>query len=287
MRLIFYLLTSFLYAGLLQDDYFIAIKKNEPNVLDQLSSYTSLLPPPGKYYADPILFTYQGTNYIFFEDYDYRKGIISYVTIEQNLQTSEPKKALELPIHLSFPCLFQDGDEIYMIPETYDHCSITLFQAVQFPHLWTPKRILVEGEKFSDPILFKHNGYYWLFAAVHQDKLLIYYAKDLEGPFVPHPINTASIRGRNAGQVFILDNQLIRPTMDCSVGYGKSIVLKEILSLTTQTFLEQEIATIDPTWAPNLSGTHGYSQNEELVVYDGRRTSVRRHQHQNIASGAL
>jgi hypothetical protein len=251
--------------------YFIAIKRNEGDVLNHLSTYIPLLPPQGKFYADPMLFKYRGVNYLFFEDYDYRKGVISYVEIDREGQISSPRKALELPIHLSFPQLFQEGNEIYMTPETHDYGAVFLFKAIEFPDRWEPERFLIRGEYFSDPILFKHNGYYWLFAAVHQDHLVIYYANDLRAEFLPHPINSQAIRGRNAGPVYSDRGRLVRPTMDCSQSYGRSMILKEIVLLDPSHFVERDIAYIQPTWAPDLDGTHTYCQNEDYVVYDGQR----------------
>ncbi len=249
--------------------YFIAIKKNKGDVLGSLETYTPLLPPKGKLYADPMLLKYKGGHYVFFEDYDYKKGVISYVAIEGGI--SQPRKALELPIHLSFPHVFQEGGEIYMTPETHDYGSVFLFKATEFPEKWEPQRFLIRGQCFSDPILFKHNGYYWLFAAVHEDRLAIYYAKDLEAKFLPHPINGRSICGRNAGPVYSDKGRLIRPTMDCTQSYGRSVILKEIVLLDPHQFAEREIAHIEPNWAPNLDGTHTYCQNEDYVVYDGQR----------------
>lgn len=60
--------------------------------------------------------------------------------------------------------------------------------------------------------------------------------------------------------------------MDCRRGYGRSMILKEILLLDPTHFVEKEIAHIEPNWAPGLDGTHSYCQNEDYVVYDGRRT---------------
>ena len=251
-------------------NYFIAIKKNEGDVLETLNVYTPFIPPKGKDYADPCLFEYEGIHYLFFEDYDYKKGVISYVTIDENMELSDPNLALELPCHLSFPNFFTEEGEIYMIPETYTDQSVSLFRAVQFPDRWEKKRTLIEGERFSDPILFKHEGIYWLFAATHRDRLAIFYAPDLSSPFLPHPINQQQIRGRNGGPLYFLEARLIRPTMDCKISYGRSVIFKEILLLTPTEFVETEIGTLKPTWAPGLKGTHAYSQNDQYVVYDGQ-----------------
>jgi hypothetical protein len=252
--------------------YFIAVKKNEPNALSSLHEHAPFIAPRNRFYADPMLFKHKDINYIFFEDYDYNKGVISYTTVDQALSFSTPRKVLELPIHLSFPCIFQDEEAIYMTPETYDSRSVSLFKATEFPDKWEYQRTLVEGQDFADPMLFKYDGYYWLFVAVQGDLLRIYYAQDLNGPFQPHPINRKNIRGRNAGPVYYDNNRLIRPTMDCRKGYGRSMILKEILVLNPQKFKEREIAYIEPTWAPHLDGTHSYCQNEDIIVYDGRRT---------------
>ena len=261
-----------LVAGPKRSKYFIALKKNEGNVLNTLEDHIAFCAPPNRHYADPMLFKYQGINYIFFEDFDYKKGVISYITVDQDLKFSKPQQVLELPIHLSFPHVFCEGTDIYMTPETYDYQSISLFKAITFPTQWEMQRVLVQGEDFADPILFKHNNYYWLFVAVQQDRLRIYYAQDLSEPFQPHPINQQNLRGRNAGAVYYINNRLIRPTMDCRQGYGRSMILKEILTLDPSHFEEQEIAYIEPNWAPFLDGTHSYCQNEDLVIYDGRRT---------------
>jgi hypothetical protein len=262
------LLASFLFGAEKRSKYFIAIKKNDGT---PLSEFIPLLPPKDKFYADPFLFKHEGVNYVFFEDYDYKKGVVSYAVIGENGAISKPKLALELPIHLSFPYVFKEDDTIYMIPETYRYRSISLYRSILFPNQWEHQRVLVQGEYFSDPILFKHNGYYWLFAAVQRDRLRIYFAKSLDSKFFPHPINSHNIRGRNAGPLFFSNGKWIRPTMDCSIRYGRSIILKEMVVLTPQVFLEREIAYIEPDWAPSLDGTHSYCQNEDFVVYDGER----------------
>lgn len=252
--------------------YFIAIKKNEENVLQTLDNFIPFLPPREHFYADPMLFKHQGINYIFFEDFDYYKGIISYITLSEEGNISPSQVALELPIHLSFPFVFSERDDIFMTPETYSAKEVALFQAVEFPYHWKKIRVLVQGENFADPILFKYNDYYWLFTAVHGDRLRIYYAKNLESEFIPHPINNQNIAGRNAGAVFYDDGYLIRPVMDCSKVYGESMTLNQIEKLTPMEFQEKPIVHIYPTWAQNLDGTHTYNQNEDFIVYDGRRT---------------
>jgi hypothetical protein len=255
--------------------YFIAIKKNEGRPFQSLDTFIPLLPPKGKFYADPFLLKHEGINYLFFEDYDYRKGVISYVTLGEEGPSAKPKLALELPIHLSFPSFFEEDGAVYMVPETYRYKSVSLYKAIEFPDKWKHERILIQGNLFSDPLLFKRGGYYWLFVAIEMDRLQIYYAKDLETHFSPHPINRQKIRGRNGGGLFMLDGRLIRPTMDSAKSYGRALIFKEIVRLTPEEFDEREVAFIEPTWAKGLDGTHTYSCNEDFIVYDGHRDIYR------------
>jgi hypothetical protein len=263
---------SFQANALLRSKYFIAVKKNDGKVLNTLEDYIPFLPGREHFYADPMLFKHQGMNYIFFEDYDYRKGVIRWSTISQDGAISAPELALELPIHLSFPFVFLENNDIFMIPETYDAKEVALFRTVKFPSNWEKHKVLVRGEHFADSMLFKHDGYWWLFTAVDVDRLRVYYSTSLDEDFVPHPINKQNLPGRNAGSVFYEDGHLVRPVMDCSKGYGTSMTLNRIEKLTPDEFVEISSAHIQPTWAPNLDGTHTYNQNEDFVIYDGRRT---------------
>ena len=162
-----------------------------------------------------------------------------------------------------------------MTPETYAAREVALFEAIEFPDRWEKVRTLVSGEDFADSMMFKYNGYYWLFTAVHGDDLRIYYSKDLKSRFKSHPINGKNIKGRNAGGVYIQNGHLIRPVMDCMGCYGRAVILKEIVELTPEVFEERNIHYIEPIWAFGLDGTHTYNQNEDFIVYDGRRTILK------------
>lgn len=261
------------YSQPLRSKYFIAIKKKEPDALNHLDSFKVFLPPKQRFYADPMLFKYQGINYIFFEDFNYQKGSISYVTVDENLNCSKAHCVLDMPFHLSFPFVFEDNGNIYMTPESYQINSVVLYRATHFPDKWEKVKTLVSGKDFVDPIIFKHNGYYWLFtaSAFNNSQMYIYYAQSLDGPFQEHPINKTCISGRNAGFVFYSQGRLIRPVMDNTKVYGYSMVLKEIIQLTPTEFIEKEIHRIEPSWAKNLTGTHTLCIGEDLILYDGRR----------------
>ena len=43
---------------------------------------------------------------------------------------------LEEDFHLSFPFVFKDGDDIYMVPESSKNSDIRLYKSVDFPLKW-------------------------------------------------------------------------------------------------------------------------------------------------------
>ncbi len=270
LLILFYFTNSFSIS-----QYFIALKKNTGDlhaILNDLSNYAPLIPPSNKYFADPFLFKYEGVNYIFYEDFDYKKGRIAYVTVDEDLNFSESKTVLDLKYHISFPYIFKENDKIYMIPETSKAHEIALFEASPFPNNWKKVKTLIKGNAYSDTILFKHEEYYWLFTANWTD-LCIFYSKNLFSEFKPHPINKKKIPGRNAGNIFEYKGKFIRPVMNCTPSYGYNMTLKEIITLSPSEFLEENVTTINPDWAPQLNGTHTFNCNNDLIVYDGRKIS--------------
>ena len=67
---VYHFMITFFFASLQAEEkrskYFIAIKKNEGSILDSLDVYIPLIPPVGKYYADPFLCKHHGENFLFF-----------------------------------------------------------------------------------------------------------------------------------------------------------------------------------------------------------------------------
>ena len=249
--------------------WFLAFKPNmgNPYVLDD---FNPIFPPDGKFYADPMIFKHQGVNYIFFEDYDYRKGVISFVTVDEAHNISAPVKILDLNYHLSFPLIFEEEGHIYMMPETCGIDEIAFYESERFPYEWIKKKVLVPCSGM-DSVIFKHNNYYWIITTVDPNQqMLIYYSDHLFSEFKPHPINNLYISERNAGPVFFENGKLIRPIMNSDLGYGHHIIFKEIVTLTPDQFEEVEMHRIYPTWAQRLKGTHTFAFNEDFVVYDGK-----------------
>ena len=82
----------------IKNKWFIALKPNKGDIFDTNNLY-ELPSPNGRYYADPFIFKKDDINYLFFEDTDYKKGVISYCTISKDLELSSPEVILDRPYH--------------------------------------------------------------------------------------------------------------------------------------------------------------------------------------------
>ena len=89
--------------------------------------------------ADPFIFTYENKSYLFCESYDFikKKGVIKSGLINEKGECHNLEIALEELYHLSFPYIFNDNGEIYMIPESAKNESVNLYKCLKFPQEWT------------------------------------------------------------------------------------------------------------------------------------------------------
>ena len=87
-----------------KNQWFISIKKHEGDPFD-LSNLKHNYPPEGMYWADPFLWQQDGIDYVFYELYDYKKGVIAYSIINEDMSFSEPKVIMDYAPHLSYPFL--------------------------------------------------------------------------------------------------------------------------------------------------------------------------------------
>jgi hypothetical protein len=243
--------------------------------------------PPRKFLADPFPFVHDGRMYLFFESYshDERRGSIWVVRVDEaGHAVDAPRPVLERDYHLSYPFVFRHGRGVFMIPESEQNRTVDLYRAWRFPDEWHFERTLLSGLRAVDSTVHEAHGQLWLFANVAaegaslDDELHLFFATDLTGPWRPHRGNpvVATVRSaRPAGRLFRDGPRLIRPSQDCSDGYGGAIVLNRVDVLNTREYRETAIGRVEPTWLPRLSGTHTLNVLDGLEAIDGRRLRAR------------
>ena len=243
---------------------------------------TPIMPPPGRFYADPFLFQRDGRRYVFFEDYDGSSGRadICYLEIDEGGRHCAPQLALRQDCHLSYPFVFAEGDDVYMLPETAGHRTVELYRAARFPGEWTLERVLLRDVKATDATLLRHEGRWWLFVAVALDggrpidELCLFSSDSLHGDWEPHPLNpiVSDVRSaRPAGRIFSRNGDLIRPAQDCSEAYGGRLVFNRIDVLTPTEYREEPVGAIEPAVDTGNLRTHSYDSDGTYEVLDGFR----------------
>ena len=127
--------------------------------------------PNRHYLADPFLIARSGKNFCFVEDYDQmikRAKIVVY-ELEKDHATYVGV-ALEENFHLSFPYLFEYGNELYMCPELNENRDIRIYKCLEFPLRWKLEKIIMHDISAVDTMLFEKQGKWWMLTNVDPAK---------------------------------------------------------------------------------------------------------------------
>jgi hypothetical protein len=252
----------------------------------------ALHPPDGHFWADPCVVKSKGEHYVFFEDYDYARGIgnISAFWIGLDGSRGVPQTVLSTGSHLSYPFVFEWQGVRYMIPESSSERMVKLYREQNFPYQWRLESILLNNIAAVDTTLFEHDDHWYLFANVSEsggskwDELFLFVADTPLGPWLPHPMNpiVSNVEAaRPAGAIFRHNGKLYRPAQNCAPSYGASIEVQEVLALSPRDYRERPAYKIEPTWLPNIRGCHTISLSNEITLLDckmPKRQPARRRQ---------
>jgi hypothetical protein len=242
-----------------------------------LGSFRWTKPPKGRFYADPFLIEEDGKTWAFFEDFDYTKRLARISCSEVRAgELAEPVTALERPYHLSYPCVFRDRGQLYMLPETGSNGTVELYRCTGFPNAWELERVLFKGQAV-DTTVWIENGLYWFFVTMkeprgHASQLWLFHSDTVAGDWTPHPANPISTdvrSSRGGGAIFRHNGKLFRPSQDCSQNYGGSFTLNEIVALDRDEYQEKPHVTVNPAQGKIWVGTHTYGLAGDVEIVDG------------------
>ncbi len=186
------------------------------------------------WYADPFLFTYKSNYYLFVEVFDKfsNKGHIGYFNLTK--KSNKHKSIIIDKNHLSYPFIFKYKKSIYLIPESSESHSITLYKSYNFPNKWKKvKSILNNISAVDTNILFYKKNIYLITSILGKDNLSSERVYLLNEEFRIIKLLKYSRRfsyfSRNAGMFFKHKSRLIRPTqLSSKNSYGKGIRLSFI-----------------------------------------------------------
>lgn len=245
--------------------------RGEQTLPENTAAPFRVIPNTWRYWAaDPHLFEEGGKTWVFAELYDrvLRRGVIGCCYITEN-GASPWKVAMNMPFHLSYPHLFRKEDGIYMIPESYVGNEIALYKAVDFPYHWERVKPIKENCVAVDTTRIPWNGSTWLLTQ-DEDSGLTLMTENGEKSW---SIRKDDPMTRPAGPVFVHNGKLLRPSQDCSDGYGRAVRFHEVLEVGDGIYREKFLCEIRPEQITSdlkfpAEGIHTYGQTEKYEVID-------------------
>ena len=197
--------------------------------------------------ADPFIIGRGNEFYMFFEVLNAASGAgeIGLAKSPDCTRWSYDKIVLKERFHLSYPLVFSRGGNYYMIPESYQACSIRLYRADNFPYGWRLAAVLKSGSPFLDPTLFRDKGMWWLFAACRGNReLRLFYSLTLHAEnWKEHPLSPVATGkfARPAGRVLTYSGRIFRFSQDPFPVYGSGVAAHEIIRLDTEAYAEEPV----------------------------------------------
>ncbi len=258
------------------------IKDSKDFLNNSYSSFNRLQPSKDKFWADPFVISRDDKYSIFVEEFIYakNKGHISVLELDKAGTLLRVKKLIDKPYHMSYPFVFESEGAYFMIPETGENRTIDLYKCIDFPDNWVFVKNIMKDVNAVDTTLFNYNGKWWLFTVIDEinssldgsPELFLFFTDNIfSGTWTSHPLNpvVSDIRiARPAGQVFIHNGNIYRPSQDCAGRYGKAFNINQILTLSETEYKEVRVRKIEPDWDSNLKGTHTFNFDGDFTVID-------------------
>lgn len=233
--------------------------------------------------ADPFIFDYDGTVYIFAELFDYikRRGRIGYTCLK-NGKWQRWKIVIDEPFHMSYPNIFIQDNTVYMIPETSADRTLRLYKAVQFPDKWELDRVIARDVAFVDTTFYRHDGKLCAITTdiadepLHRDFVLTFDDR-LELLSKEEIQETQLPLSRCGGNFFMYGADTIRVSQNCDGHYGNALIFSKF---HPGNLLSQGLGEILQQFAPqdlrfsakhHWTGLHTYNSIEHYEVVDIER----------------
>jgi hypothetical protein len=114
---------------------------------------------------------------------------------------------------------------------------------------------------------------------VFEDELHLYHAERIFGEWQPHrrnPVKSDARCARPAGQLYLRDGKLLRPSQVCVPRYGAGLSINHVERLTPDEYVERQVQRILPAEQQGILGLHTVNRAGALTVVDAftRRSRI-------------
>jgi hypothetical protein len=198
----------------------IALRERQPLGIADRKPFRPLSVLPASkadWAADPMLVDDGDKTWLFYEAVKNGKGRIEVAEVLNGCGLSEPHVLLEDACHYSYPFVFRDDGNWYMIPESSAAKEVRLYRAVSFPFRWQLQTVLLH-ERAVDTTVILHRGDRWLLTFLLDqgtEKVFprAYIVNDWNEPTLREVpwLTYDPLRVRGAGPFFQAGHELLRP----------------------------------------------------------------------------
>ena len=226
-----------------------------------------------KWIADPFLFEYEGKTYCFAEvaSFSSGKGKIYVCCLDDKV--IKWKKVISEKYHLSFPNVFEYEKQIYLMPESSEFGSVTLYRCVSFPKKWEKINEQLISDFMVDSVLSNSYKIYSYKLSDADNRLTMFGRFSVESSIKPvfSIIDKQNVL-RPAGSIFKYNDKLILPTQMCTRWYGEGITFN-FLNENTNSFSLSQFISIRPVdlrgfTELKLYGFHTYNKTSLYECID-------------------
>lgn len=246
------------------------------NTLEILSnSVAQQLEKKFTFQADPFLIEKDDKLYVFYEAFSFRnsKGTLRCRILDRELVELDDIRLEgfdDLMCHLSFPYLIHINDQLFMIPESSERKEVILFKSIEFPARWKQVKVLISDTELTDNIFISVNETCYLLSTTMDNEIIIHSADHLYGQWqrINPALKVSNHHHRGAGAPYHVDNRIFFLTQECTPEtYGKSIYIKELVTLNDANFDENLIEQINSS-INHSDGVHTLNFSNNYIVYD-------------------
>lgn len=237
----------------------------DPSVSNPVLSASDVTDQTATFVADPFIYVPDGSDgftdwHMFFETQRSNYAVIGHATSSDDGVTwSYDTTVLDAGSHLSYPQVFRNNGEYYMVPNRGQNDYQPLYRATTFPTSWTEERQWLSSvtHDFKDHMLYWHNDRWWYIVATNDGAtnggIRVYYSdsgiSDIGNvtSWTAHP-NNPVVSGRpsaarGAGRGLIEnDGDIIAFYQDTVQEYGDKVRAYRIDTLTTSGYSDTELA---------------------------------------------
>lgn len=253
---------------------------NEKSLIDERVCEFKVIKDNLRYWtADPFLYKKNNEYYLFFEAFDRlkRKGVIAYRKIDGD-NAGKINIIYESRGHLSYPFIYEEQNQLYIMPESMEDNKIFRLKCVDFPDKWVLDKEIFNGN-YVDTTLVNHNSkkYYISQKVVEKGVFeridLLYDTPEGVAQCVNNPVKIDVSSARCAGEIFSYGDYLIRPSQDCGKFYGEKLNFNIIEELNDNSYSEKllksvTVSQIKTNDNKKYIGIHTYNRLDNLEVID-------------------